>query len=250
VEADTRKSGDSPLTAGALARPRTFDSIVDRIEEAIMHGHLSAGDKLPSERDLATSLRVSRTSVREALRVLEGLGLVTMRRGRDNGAVILGEPENILIRLLRFHVALRHLSVAELVEFRAVVESWAAGVLARRGDETVFATLRELADKMAHEDLDKVGFRRFDTEFHLTMAREAGNELATLMLEGCRNAIQQTMLDSFVARRDWPKLRADIAQEHYTIIQAMEEGDSAKASEAVSRHINMFYQDAAGLRSM
>src|SRR5690349_13555237 len=111
---------------------RAFEEIPHQLEEAIAAGHLSAGDRLPPERELAAHFQVSRTSVREALRVLEALGIVSVRRGADNGATILEKPGNALTHLLRFHLALHHVSLTSLIEFRVVIESWAAGALARK----------------------------------------------------------------------------------------------------------------------
>src|SRR5204862_6394506 len=90
----------------AYVRPvrgrRAFEEILLQLEEAISAGHLSAGDRLPPERELATRFQVSRTSVREALRVLETLGIVSVRRGAENGATLREEPGNALTQLLRF----------------------------------------------------------------------------------------------------------------------------------------------------
>src|SRR5258708_1485513 len=79
---------------------RTFEAIVRQLKDAITGGLLQPGDRLPPERELAERFQVSRASVREALRVLETLGIVGMRRGADNGTVLRQEPGNVFTTVL------------------------------------------------------------------------------------------------------------------------------------------------------
>src|SRR5262245_14245058 len=120
----------SPARAPTISRVRqvsgrrAFEEILLQLEQAFVSSDLAAGDRLPPERELAARFKVSRTSVREAMRVLEALGLVRVRRGADNGAVFLERPNNAIEPLFRFHLALQHASVENLIEFRTVIETW------------------------------------------------------------------------------------------------------------------------------
>ena len=129
---------------------RAFEDILLQLEQSLTSNDLAAGDRLPPERELAATFNVSRASVREALRVLEALGLVRVRRGADNGAVFLERPNNALEPLFRFHLALEHASVENLIEFRTVIETWtvqAAAELRQPGPladaEAAFAGMKE-----------------------------------------------------------------------------------------------------------
>ena len=102
------------------------------VEAAIVAGELVAGDRLPSERQLAQQFAVSRTSIREALRVLEALGVVRVRPGAEHGATLVDAAGDALRDILQFQLALRHISIASLVEFRLVIESWSARCEGRR----------------------------------------------------------------------------------------------------------------------
>ena len=110
--------------------PRAFEHILGELEASISSGALAAGDRLPPERDLAARFGVSRTSVREAIRVLESMGIVSVRRGADHGVVLLQEPGNAFQPVLRLLVALRHVSLDDAIEFRVMVEAGAARSLA------------------------------------------------------------------------------------------------------------------------
>ena len=220
---------------------RAFEEILFQLEEAIVAGHLSAGDRLPPERELAARFEVSRTSVREALRVLEALGIVRVRRGADNGATLLEEPGNALTHLLRFYLALQHVSMEGLLEFRIAVESWAASAAARRHTATELADVASLIDRMEADELDERSFLELDLAFHLALARACGNELARLVLEGCRTAIWRTMVEATIAAGDWPAVRQRLREEHEAIYEAVAAGDETKASRLVGEHIRPFY---------
>ncbi len=222
---------------------RAFEEILHQLEEAIAAGHLVAGDRLPPERELASHFRVSRTSVREALRVLEALGIVRVRRGADNGATILEEPGNALNHLLRFHLALHHVSIRSLVEFRVVIETWAAATLASLGPAEALAELDAIVSRMEEEDPDPVAFHELDTAFHLAMVRACGNELATLVIDGSRTAIQRTMLEVLLDMHDWPRSRDRLVAEHRAIQGLIAAGEGEQASQLVQRHITAVYDD-------
>jgi GntR family transcriptional repressor for pyruvate dehydrogenase complex len=227
----------------AYVRPvrgrRAFEEILLQLEEAIGAGHLSAGDRLPPERELASRFQVSRTSVREALRVLETLGIVSVRRGAENGATLREEPGNALTQLLRFHLALRHIGVEDLVEFRIVVETWAAAECARRQDPAILAELGEIVDRMT--TAKQPTFNELDAAFHLELVRAAGNELAALVADGSRTAIRRTMLDAILAVRDWEPQRARLVREHRKILAAIAAGDADEAARSVDAHIRGFW---------
>jgi GntR family transcriptional repressor for pyruvate dehydrogenase complex len=232
-------------SATSFLRPvegrRAFEEILFQLEEAIAAGHLSAGDRLPPERELAARFAVSRTSVREALRVLEALGIVRVRRGAENGATLLEEPTNAFTHLLRFYVALEHVSLDDLLQLRIALESWLAAAAAHRRAGIDLSEAAALLERMDAEELDEPEFLEQDLAFHLAIARACGNELAALVLEGCRTAILRTMIDTTVRAGDWPSIRRRLRREHREIFGAIDAGDGAGASALVDAHIRSFY---------
>lgn len=235
----------SMSTPSTFLRPvenrRAFEEILFQLEEAIVAGHLSAGDRLPPERELASRFQVSRTSVREALRVLEALGVVRVRRGAENGAMLLEEPGNALTYLLRFYLALEHVSLASLLEFRISLESVAAATAARRHTNEELAQAEALILRMETEDLGMEQFLETDLAFHFQLASASGNELMMLVLEGCRSAIWRTMLDATASAGDWPIIREHLRVQHRAIYDAVEHGHAELARELVDKHIRPFY---------
>ena len=223
-----------PLDRAALSlRPvesrRAFEEILDQLEEAILAGQLSVGDKLPPERELAARLGVSRTSVREALRVLEALGLVDVRRGAEHGVRLREEPGNAFVDVLRFLIALRHLTEETVLEFRLVLQVWAAGRAAERREDGLLGQLGGIVEQMEANPLDPIQFRSVDIDFHSTLVRAGENELATLMFEAIRHSTEQMILDALLHEQDWDSLRQRLTAEHRAILTAIE-GGAADAS--------------------
>ena len=237
----------SEITVGTqpVSGRRAFEEILFKLEEAISSNDLAAGDRLPPERELAARFQVSRASVREALRVLEALGLVRVRRGADNGATLLEHPVNALEPLFRFHFALHHVSLENLVEFRTVIESWTAQAAAELQLDEHLGEAAAAITHMEAEELDVPCFLSHDLQFHLALARASGNPLAPLVLEGSRGPIEGAMLESALRVRDWPPVRGRLRREHRAILDAVVAGQGAAASRHMSRHIARFYDEVA-----
>lgn len=113
-----------------LYRPRTHEQVFAQIEQRLLDGRLRPGDRLPQERELADQLGVSRAGVREALRILEALGVlaVGVGSGPSSGCVVVGpesdDGEQALATLLRLQLALARVSLGEVGQARDQLESW------------------------------------------------------------------------------------------------------------------------------
>jgi GntR family transcriptional regulator, transcriptional repressor for pyruvate dehydrogenase complex len=225
-----------------VSTPRAFEAILLQLKEAIGTGALRAGSRLPSERDLATQFGVSRASVREALRVLEALGLVGTRRGADNGAVLLSEPGNAFTTVLDLLVALRHVPLADVVEFRVMLETNAVRRLAVAHDAALVA-LRALLDQMAAPDLGQAEFHQLDASFHVTLVRSAGNRLVNLVETAADSTLRALIADVALVANDWSSVRPRLIAEHQAIYDAVAAADPALAEERTAAHIR-FWGDA------
>jgi len=147
-----------------VQRIRTYEQVMAQIEQRILDGRLKAGDKLPSERELAQSLGVSRPSLREAMRVLEALGLVDIRvgGGPDGGAVLVQTPGDGAANLLKLQIALAHFSWDDVLETRLTLETWSVEEAAYRADDDDHRELAEILDRMDDPTIDSAEFNRLD----------------------------------------------------------------------------------------
>ena len=244
---------NAPASKRSPSRPvssrRTFEEILFQLEHEIVSHAFAAGDRLPPERELAARFNVSRPSVREALRVLEALGLVRVRRGADNGIVLLERPNNALEPLFRLHLALEHVSVKDLVEFRTVIETWTAQAAAGLQLEAPLTDAESALGRMEAGEHDYSSFLAHDLEFHLALARAAGNPFAPLVLEGSRSAIEKAMFDGVIRAEGWASLRRRLLREHRAILRAVLAGEGTNAARLMSRHIGRFYDEHLGRRT-
>ena len=229
---------DSPFKP--VPRRRAFEDVIVQVEEAIADGRIGPGDRLPPERELAGQLRVSRASVREALRVLEAFGVVTSRQGRgaDAGSVVTAGDQNGLAGLLRIYSLLMKVPLSDLVDLRVAIESMTARAAAeRRAGEG----LAELAAAMEGVH-DRDRFLELDTGFHVELARASGNALAPLLMEALRETIAERMRAAFRTVPDWDATRARLADDHARLAAVIAEGDADAAERLVTEHIRGFYE--------
>nr|WP_281361819.1 FCD domain-containing protein [Nakamurella aerolata] len=248
-----------------------------RIEDDLRAGRLAPGGRLPAERALAERYRVARSSVREAVKVLETLGMVRAQTGSgpEAGMVLISEPGTSIGTALRWHAAAGGLAVADLVAARVLVESWSAEHAARVVAETppapvpAGAAFGDGGDPMPTEPasaaaareraanllsamdgtVDTAEFLHLDTEFHLALAQAAGNAVVAAMLQAMRHGIESYVSAAVQALPDWPAMAARLRREHRAVFDAVQAGRGASAARLMSAHINGFYADTGSVAS-
>jgi len=228
----------------AVRRVRTHEHVLAQIAERILDGRLNIGDRLPSERDLVAALGVSRSSVREALRILEAMGIVEAHvgSGRDSGSRVSGRPTEALSNLLRLHMALSHFQLADLVEVRIQLERSAAARASAEAHPDDISRLNALIDQMLQPDIEHGTFHELDGEFHVTIARASHNALAADLMQALRDAVRAHMEVAFSRVDDWDGMVKTLSDEHRQIAAAIADGDGDLAAELVSNHIAQFYE--------
>jgi DNA-binding FadR family transcriptional regulator len=211
-----------PITAAAYA------GVAERIRRAIHLGVYVSGDRLPPERELAPALGVSRTTLREALRVLEGEGLLESRRGAAGGAFVreAGQPAladgNLLAQVRAFE---------DLLDFRLATECAAARLAAQRRSERDLRLMSESLEGIRRNTSMDL-FRRADSTFHLAIAEAARNPMLQAAIEDGRAAMFAP-LDLL----DFEVMRTNALEGHRTIVNAITLADPDAAERAMAAHI-------------
>ena len=225
---------------------RTHERVLARIEADLAAGRLSLGDRLPGERVLAEQLGVSRPSVREAVRVLEALGVVRTATGSgpDAGAVLIADAATGIGAALRLHVATSSLPVRDVVELRLLVEGWGMRAAAGRADSDALPRAAALLDEMDAPGLTADVFLELDAAFHSTLVGTAGNVLVTAVMTGVRGAVLAYVRAGARGVADWDVMAARLRTEHRAILAAVREGRGDEAERAVRAHIEGFYRDS------
>jgi GntR family transcriptional repressor for pyruvate dehydrogenase complex len=234
----------------AAQRERTHELVVRRIEAELSGGRIAVGERLPAERSLAEQLGVSRASVREAIRVLEAMGIVRTAAGSGSeaGAIIVADPSIALTAALRLHLATSHFLIADVVATRVLLESWAVQVAAASPDRGQYAHALHLLDEMDVAGRSPEEFHRLDAEFHIELTRQAGNVVVGAVMTSLRESIQRYVLAAVPGLPDWPAMARKLRREHRQILAAVRDNKGPVAAAAVTRHIEGFYR-ATGLDS-
>ncbi len=219
---------------------RVFQDIVDQIQNAILNNTFEPGNKLPSERELKEMFNTSRSTLREALRVVEQKGLISIKPGVSGGAIVKKidtSPitENLALLIKSGSISLKHLS-----EFRIKIEKNIVELVTKRADKDDINSMKNLL-KQAKEflvDQDFEGFLQIDSEMHTLFGKISGNPIFQF--------IQKTIHDNISNYYDeYLPMNSEIAEENYQdfdlIIKAIEQKDSKKASEQVMDHVHRFH---------
>ncbi|KRE91850.1 FadR/GntR family transcriptional regulator [Arthrobacter sp. Soil764] len=226
---------------------RTYDVLVEDIEAGLRSGRFKVGDQLPGERILAETYGISRASVREAMRLLDAMGVLrsSNRSGPKSGAVIVSEPSAGLSATLRLHVASSSLPVEEIVEARILLETWAARTAAQHDNPAGIQRARELLEAMDAPDIDPDAFHALDAQFHLALSALAGNTVIETIMESLSGSIRGYIKDALDALGQWPVVLEQLRAHHHGIFDAVEAKDADGAAELLRSHIAWLYEQTA-----
>lgn len=224
---------------------RAWQLVLERVETDLLEGRLRPGDRLPPERELATTLGVGRSSVREALRVLEVMGLIRTGTGSgpSSGAIIIATPQGGMSALLRLQVAAQGFPLDDVVRTRLVLESAVVDALAADDDRDT-AAARAVIEAMDARDLTPAEFLALDAQLHLALAEASGNVVIAAMMAGLRTAIESYVQAGAAGIADWEAAADRLRREHRSIVDAVDAGDAGRARTLVHDHITGYYAEA------
>lgn len=220
---------------------RIFQDVVHQVQEAIVSGRLKEGERLPSERELKEMLGTSRSTVREALRVLEHMGLIEIRLGMGGGAVVKSVSTDQISASLDLLIRTRKISLAHLAEFRECAEGEVMGLAARRITPREMRELTALLKK-AEACVDRgteavEEFLNLDKELHLAFARMSDNPVFFYTLKTIHDNIKH-YFDNFLTmeRKEMEENYRDM----HDIVEALKQRDGETAGRIVRAHVRRF----------
>ena len=221
-----------------------FEQTVERIGRAIKIGLLRPGERLPSERDLAELLALSRSTVREALRVLAEAGYLEARRGRGGGTFVAAVLPKLEAR--DPHDVLREIGarLPDTLRFRRVLETGAAELAAERATVDDCERLAELIDEAGtHHASDYPAYRAIDSRIHVTLAGIAGSlELVRAVTE-----VQATLSEVLNGIPRSEETITNSQAQHRRLLAALESRDRDAARVAMREHLEGIERLLAGL---
>ena len=225
-------------TGPRIRVPKTAELVAGNIRNRIVRGELEANEALPSESALIEDFHISRPTLREAFRILESEGLITVRRGAHGGARVQLPETSIAARYVGFVLQNRGATIADVLQTRVVVESPAAGIVARRGDHAECAQkLRAWLDE-SQTVFDTPAWSTQFHEFNRLLVSMTDSEtliLLTAILENLGDAA--TASYTRTPHRDDTKLARRARRSRYVLTDLIEAGDAEAAEQLWNKHL-------------
>ncbi|WP_433159772.1 FadR/GntR family transcriptional regulator [Kribbella sp. CA-247076] len=234
------------MTRGPRFQPvqpvRAYQRIVEQVEEALARGELVPGQRLPSERELVAQFEVSRSTVREALRVLESNGVVRSRPGDPNGPEILPFSQSALRKQMVRLARVDELTLSELIGFRMIMDGAAIQVCSRLRTPEQLAELEEtLVAMRAAIDVDFEAFSEADLAFHDMIAQISRNSLIQTCNEVVRGVVLSLISDKIAHARNSRALMLESLQHHAEVVDAIRAGDGHAAARIARQNMYDYY---------
>jgi GntR family transcriptional repressor for pyruvate dehydrogenase complex len=218
-----------------IERQKVYELIADQLLRRISARQLHPGDSLPTERELTQAFRAGRSSVREALRMLESKGVI---ENRGNGTFVVAGYANPLNSSVQLLLSLDQATMLDVYELRRILECEAAGLAAERHTDAHIALMDAAIDEMATalESADASRGARYidaDLRFHLAIAEATRNGVVLHTMDALRGVIRRALMSIFLV----PDSAERSFEQHRTIRTAIAARDSAAAREAMRAHL-------------
>ena len=205
--------------------------IVNYFLDSITAKELKENDRLPPERDLCEMLGVGRSTLREALRILEVMGVIEKR---NDGTYVRLQNEDIIKEAVSIDFAVGITNYAELVEVRNFLETESCVLAAQNSTEEDYRHFDDLCEKMEHSIDDVEEYAKYGTEFHIAIAKATHNEIIAEIFE----AIRYVMYDY---QKNNMKTKEEVRRsydEHLELVSALKKRDSELCKRLMCQHLD------------
>jgi DNA-binding FadR family transcriptional regulator len=216
--------------------PKASDVLADELRERILRGEYTEGTALPPERELVTQTGMSRTTIREALRILEVQGLIRIKTGRAGGAFVQHPGEESIASSVNLMIRGRKIRIPALLETREAIEPACARLAAQARTDDDLDRLDAANDAIATAP-DLEGFLQANIDWHVGVAMASHNELLTgFMLALSRAIYASTNNTSFVNAQ----VRETTVRAHRSVTAAIRAQDPNAAVRRMTRHVHTY----------
>lgn len=207
---------------------RTFEEAIEQIADAIRSGALAVGDRLPAERAMAQQMKISRPSVREAIRTLSDAGVIDVRR---SGGMYV-RSDDVPFKLIDAHSRMRIGEIGGVLEARRLLEPHVARLASVRAGEAELAALQAAVDMQSTVADDRDRFLRYELRFHLGLARATGNDTVVSMMKLVLGKLEMVMDMALFGHE--PEWTIDI---HQRTLDAVRSGDLDLVDRVMDDHL-------------
>ena len=220
-----------------LKKTRLYEEVADQIKEAILDGHLKPGERLPSERDLCEMFGVGRPTVREALRVLDNMGLIAIGSG-VKGSTVKDVDITQYMDAVRENFAhlikVNEKTIRDLWEVRKYIELGISLTAASQATRQDFDKLRECIHRMEACGSDTRAYFKIAVEFHKYMAKATQNQIFYILW----GMFQDILLKGYMPNLEslFPQGPSRLLESNKALLKAIESGDPDKIKDAMELH--------------
>ncbi len=225
---------------------RASHDIVQQIKAQIFAGHILSGNRLPSENELSEQFRVSRTTVRDALRVLESQGLIDIKVGAGGGAFVAEPRHETVTESLSNMLKMQSMDIEELAEARLVIETSIVAFAAKRATAKDIAALEDALEQARRgQESGDPRFTPHSVSFHVALAEAAKNQVLLFTV----NSFRSLFYDTIEKLLPDPDMQERAIHDHQKILDAIKARDAALAQHIMRTHLSYFKARAARLNA-
>ncbi len=219
-----------------VERPKVYQLVAERLLHQVRLRRLNPGDSLPPEHELARRYGVGRSSVREALRLLESKGVI---RSAGHGSFVVAEYGNALVDSLRFLLTLEAFDLEELYELRKILETEFAALAASRRKEEHLQRMEEAIREMEAGLDSQARYIEADLRFHLTVAEATRNRVGVYVMRAIRDPLHKALASVYHIPGSPQKSMA----QHRAILEAVRARDPEEARRRMAEHLGRVQED-------
>lgn len=233
----TPRNGRSSIQLTPMEVPKASDVLANELRERILSGEYTEGTPLPPERELVVQTKMSRTTVREALRILEVQGLVRIKAGRAGGAFVQRPGEQSMADTVALLIRGRQIRLSALLETREAIEPFCAQLAARHRTDEDLARLDAANNSIAAAGDKLDAFLQANVDWHIAVASASHNELMSgLMISLSRAIYAATENEGFIDQ----KVRDITVRAHRSVTKAIRDKDADAAHRRMGRHVHSY----------
>ena len=233
------KATDNSTVLTPIAVKGVTNTIMEQLEDRIIGGELSEGDKLPSEQELSEQAGVGRRAIREALKGLEMKGLITIKKG--SGTFVMRNDFDsyidTLMRNVHAYLKLDRAKLGHLLQYRELLAGSIIGMLTAEPKQEVIEEL-ELSlntQEEAYKNSNGAKYTRAHLDFHYIIINSLDNPIVTMMYTQVIKLLEPYMKKSGSS----PDIMKTSIQEHREILNAIKNGDTSRAHQAFHSHLSV-----------
>ncbi|MCR5666070.1 MAG: FadR family transcriptional regulator [Eubacterium sp.] len=231
----------------AVGEDKPADAIYEQLKNLIIHREIEVGSRLPSERKMMEIFGRSRSTIREALRMLERDGYIS-KVSRSSGAVVQEPGVEGIVDSLESMIQMQNLDIKQVLEFRQITETKAASQAAERRSEEDLKVIEDILLESKVSKGDPNRFAEYDLKFHMAVANASQNKLYGTMLLVCRHILANKLTQVLQSggREDVTDRYDYIIETHQHIYDAIKKQDAEEAYEYMKTHIDSAEEELLG----